>query len=216
VGGEYVPSFAENRARALRWCDWQCCLCRTRCGPSIQVVPLDPEGRSDDPDDVIPLCPDCVAKTSESGRDRRSVDELRARREQVFDECTRHLVPPIAFEITQEVRGGGTRAFPDSGFVLRHLGDSLPVKVLVSVTAPEHGEEFRLESPLYTRLRPWRLNPRVTIDRPLEIPVGFRSPQSPLTLEVAVSILDRLDREHPLLPAGFTYVPHGNYWYAEP
>ena len=144
------------------------------------------------------------------------MDELRARRDQVFDECTRHLVPPVHVEITQEVRGGGTRSFPDVGFVLRHLGDSLPVRVYVTVSAPEHRDEFALDAPLYNGERPWRLNPRAAIHGQFEVPVGFRSPQSPLTLEVAVSIRDALDREHALLPSAFTYVPHGNFWYAQP
>jgi hypothetical protein len=145
-----------------------------------------------------------------------SIEELRARRDQIYDECTRALVPAVHFELTQAVPGGGTRTFPDVGFVLRHLGDSLPVRAYVRVAAPAHGDEFQVDSPLYSGERPWRLNPRATIEGRFDVPVGFRSPQSPLTLEVSVSIRDALDRIHDLLPVEFTYVPHGNFWRAEP
>ena len=41
-------------------------------------------------------------------------------------------------------------------------------------------------------------------------------PDGRVTLEVAVSIIDQYEREHPLLPVQYIFVPGGNYWFIEP
>lgn len=61
--------------------------------------------------------------------------ELKSRREQVYEEFTRHLVPPVDAQITQSIPGSEdqVRIFPDVGFLLTHHGTSLPFRVRVLV-----------------------------------------------------------------------------------
>jgi len=144
------------------------------------------------------------------------VDELKARRDQIYEEFTRHLVPPIHDEITQRIPGRGSRIFPDVGFTITHLGDSLPVRVRVVVESVLETGNAVLPYDFYSGKKLWNLNPRLSFSGHFEMLSELIPEDRQLELRVRISIIDQYGREHSQLPTGFVYVPEGNYWYAEP
>ncbi len=163
----------------------------------------------------------CPIRTTGRSADRRvhgspCVDDGVVRREQVYEEFTRHLVPPIDYELTQALPGGASRQFPDVGFAIRHLGDSLPVKVRVRVESENGDEQLELSSGYYTGHKVWNLNPRFGVLGHFQLPSAFVDRPTALTLRLVVSVIDQYDREHHHLPVGYTYVREGNSWFLEP
>ena len=205
------------RRTALLWCDRHCCLCKRPCGVDIEVDHLIPEaeGGTDTIANALPLCFDCHGKVHRyNERHPRGTkyfrEELRTRRDQVYEEFTRPLVPPVICQITQALGGGKSRQLPDVGFLLQHHGDGLPVKVRVSLKI----NGLSLGSPYYNGERLWRLNPRHAISGHFSTP--RRRYRGRLSIIVDHSIIDSLGYEHPRLPAEYAYKSNGNTWYLEP
>jgi hypothetical protein len=218
-----MPFDLEIRTKVLLWCDRHCSLCKKACGINIEVDHMVPEaaGGSNDLDNAMPLCFDCHSSVhhynlGHTRGTKYKTDELRARREQVYEEFTRHLVPPVHYVLTQTCPNGGTRQFPNVGFVITHLGDSLPVKVRVRIEPDRPGERLALPRGYYTGDTPWHLNPRFSIFGNFDIPASYPRIGESFTLRVQIGIIDQYAREHEHLPVGYTYVPDGNYWFLEP
>lgn len=147
-------------------------------------------------------------------------EELKARREQVFEEQTRHLVPQIAFRVEAD-----DRELPFARFVAKNLGNYPPVKALLSLTVfgdgknlgPVIGSHYRGEFPV-------NLNPGHGFNGYFVLPLAKGSATKPpfqvLLVKVDVTIIDPYEREHRLLPFGFVYVPPKGQqkaqWYYEP
>lgn len=172
-------------------------------------------------DNAIPLCFDCHSEVMRYNDQhplgtKYKTEELKKRREQVYEEFTRHLVPPIFPRITQELLGGGSRIFPDIGFNLAHLGDSLPVQVSVIVASVLKGGDIILPNEFYSGKKLWNLNPRYAIAGYFELPNDMIPDSGALELRVKLTVIDQFERKHPFLPYGFIYVHEGNYWYVEP
>src|SRR5579864_329379 len=125
-----MPFTPDTRRKVLLWCDRRCCLCKKACGVNIEVHHIDPQeqGGSDDIDNAIPLCFECHAfvqhyNDSHPRGNKYKPEELKARRDQVYEECTRHLVPPVHYEITQSLADGSSRTCPDVGLLVGNLGN---------------------------------------------------------------------------------------------
>ena len=90
-----------DKIKLLLWCDRHCCLCGKACGTDIEIAHIDSKGPAEI-DNAIPLCYDCHAKTGRydpkhpRGNKHRP-EELKARREQVYEQHTRALVPPLDY-----------------------------------------------------------------------------------------------------------------------
>lgn len=125
--------FSEaDKVKALLWCARHCCLCGKAAGVGIEVAHIDP--KSSNLDNAIPLCFDCHAAIGHYNRQhprgrKYSGRELKARREQVYEQHTRHLVPPVMYLLKQE-----GRTLPDVGFHISNFGNTYPVKARVQVT----------------------------------------------------------------------------------
>lgn len=212
-----------TRTKALLWCDRHCCLCKKACGVNIEVHHLisEAEGGTNEIDNAIPLCFECHSEVMRYNDQhprgtKYKVDELRTRREQVYEEFTRHLVPAIDAQITQRIPGDGEREFPDVGFVIRHVSDSLPVRVLVKIKSLMQDKNLSIPSDLYGGKKPWNMNPKLMFSGHFHLQDELIPQGRHLELRVHLTIIDQYEREHHQLPVGFTYVPDGNYWYAEP
>ncbi len=171
-----MPFSPSVKVTALLWSDRHCCLCKERCGANIEVHHIVPEPvGSNEIDNAIPLCFDCHAEVG-SYNDKHARGnkykpaELRARREQVYEEFTRHLVPPVICRVTQRLPHGATRKFPDVGFDFSHGGDSLPVRVRVKVQSILDNGYRRLLYPHYSGDALWNLNLRLTIRGHVTLP----------------------------------------------
>jgi hypothetical protein len=117
-------AFSEDDCiKVLLWCRRHCCLCGKSAGVGIEVAHLPGRGTSSEIEDAIPLCFDCHAAIGHYNemhpRGRRyGVKELKDRRDQVYNEQTSHLIPPISYVMKQ-----GERILPDVGFWIQNLGD---------------------------------------------------------------------------------------------
>jgi hypothetical protein len=219
-----MPFSPEVRTRALLWCDRHCCLCKKACGINIEVHHLIPEseGGSDDIENAIPLCFDCHSDVQcynlrHPKGTKYKPDELKTRREQVYEEFTRHLVPPLDYQVTQQLPDGGQREFPEVGFVIAHLGDSLPVEVRVKAEAVLHNQTFVFdEVGYYSGDKLWHMNPRRAFRGHFTFPEEILSDEDRVELRVTVSVIDQYEREHVLLPVAWVYKSESNSWYAEP
>jgi len=217
--------FSEKvKTKCLLWCDRHCCLCKKPCGVDIEVAHIDAtKTDSEDIDNAIPLCYDCHAKIGHYNQEhprgnKYKENELKVRRNQIYEEHTRHLVPPIHFEITQNLPGGKVREFPDIGFSVQHLGDSLPVNVLVGTEIFLDSE--RLKKPTdgsghYSMEVPWKMNPRLGALGHFDVHEAVGNDKQ-LRITIHAIVIDQYERRHELLPMSWAYIRESNSWYYDP
>jgi hypothetical protein len=198
-------------------------LCKKACGLDIEVDHIKPvaAGGTNAIDNAIPLCYKCHAKVHHyNDLHPRGTkywnEELKIRREQVYEEFTRHLVPPIYYTVTQDLGNNQKRVLPDVGFLLQHLGDSLPVHVIVGLKILWNGKKLAPPKGHYDKSKRWRLNPRMLVMGHFNLPTMRTRSIVRLEVEAAVTIVDRYDRHHELLPVGWVYTPAAKSWYLEP
>lgn len=219
------PKFREEyKIKCLLWCDRHCCLCGKSCGIDIEFAHLPGRENSDNIDDGIPVCSECHTKISAYNSKhpkgtKYKAKELIQRREQVYEEHTRHLVPTVHFEITQNLPSGGQRHFPDVGFNITHLGNSLPVKALVCteiflgdicLKKPNEGSGH------YSGKKTWNLNPLLEYQGHFSVPDNAVKSNELLEIRIHVTIVDQYERHHKLLPVGWVYQRENNSWFANP
>jgi hypothetical protein len=223
------PEFKEeDRIKVLLWSNRHCCLCEKACGTNIVIHHIKQEGNNlSDIDNAIPLCFDCHGTINSYnpahplGTDYK-IKEIKTRREQVYENYTRHLVPPINFEITQTIREDYTlqRAFPNVGFNISHQGIGfLPVNALVELKHILEGKDLGLIEDsvgYYSGKTEWNLNPTTTVYGNFTSPAECANSDSDLKIEVRVTVIDQYRRPHRYLPHAWTYVRKDNYWFLEP
>ncbi|MDH5782989.1 MAG: HNH endonuclease [Candidatus Bathyarchaeota archaeon] len=131
----------EDRIKVLLWCDRHCCLCGKECGTIIEIHHIEQKGENlSDIDNAIPLCRNCHGKI-ESYDPKHPVGtsdkikEIKARRDQIYDKYTRHLVPPLVFYLTPRLgdRRSPQIRLPKVGFVIENHGLFLPTKIKVNI-----------------------------------------------------------------------------------
>jgi hypothetical protein len=225
LGRREIEFSEDTKVKALLWSDRHCCLCDKPCGTDIEVAHIKKD--ANDLDNAIPLCYDCHARIGRYNKEhpkgnKYRPQELRTRREQVYERYTRHLVPPIDFQITQLIGMDATESspLPRVGFIVRHLGDSFPVRLQVKAKVFLGGKNLGLiespKKPYYSGGITWNLNPRHIFFGNLGVPKECADGSEDLKLEVQITIIDTYDRKHELLPVCYTYVRGENYWFIEP
>lgn len=225
---EFSP---EAKRKCLLWSDRHCCLCGKFCGPDIEIDHINPKGRNDQ-DNAIPLCYDCHAKKGSYNIEhprgtKYKPEELKIRRDQIYERYTRHLVPPIDWQITQLI-GKGARErtpLPRVGFNISHLGDFPPAKAKVQVKVflgyRNLGVIKNPEKPYYSDGIRWNLNPRHMVFGNFGVPTECVESSEDLKLEVKLTIIDIYDRLHELYPVCYTFVRNRQVlskgqWFTEP
>jgi hypothetical protein len=113
---------------------------------------------------------------------------------------------------------GGLRKLPAVGFHILHLGDSLPVQVLVrtEINLGHAALGTPRSSRLYDGSTPWNLNPRHGIRGWFEVPVEAVQSDTTLEIVVRVTVIDQYTRRHALLPVSWVYMRTENSWFAHP
>ena len=214
----------EDKIKCLLWCNRHCCLCGKACGTDIEIAHIIPrrKNKSEDIDNAIPLCYDCHSEigrynTNHPRGNKYRPGELKSRREQIYEEQTRRLVPPIHFEITQNLPNNQKRCLPDVGFTITHLGDSLPVKVLVATQISLGNRDLGIpEKGHYSGKQLWNMNPHFAVHGHFSVPNEVVDSAERLEIKVKVTIVDQYERQHQLLPIGWVYIREKNSWYLEP
>jgi HNH endonuclease len=219
-----MPFSEEVRNKVLLWSDRHCCLCKKACGINIEVHHVVPQeqGGSDQIENAIPLCFECHGAVGHYNRShpigtKYKPDELKARREQVYEEFTRHLVPPIHYEISQALPSGDTRRLPDVGFVIANLGAVLPVRLRIVAEIFINGTSCGGPGGVqYSGQELWNLNPQSSVSGHFALPKNLTSEADKLEISVKVTIVDIYGREHHNLPVSWVYMPTQGGWYFEP
>lgn len=215
-----MPFPSELREKLLLWSDRHCCICKKQCGIFIElhhIVPKKKDGK-DDEDNAIPLCFDCHGliehyNDSHPKGTKYRINEIKKRRNQIYDEFTRHLCPPIDCRISQE----NNRRLPDVGFTIGHPGGTPPVKIIVKVEPYVNYEKVNeFNNPIYQGKMPWNLNPQTTFHGHFEIPHKSCSSATHIAIGVVLSIQDCYERIHDQLPFTYVYDRDVNDWWLDP
>ena len=221
----------KEKIQRLLWCDRHCCVCEKACGIDIEFAHIDPKSGSDI-DNGIPVCYDCHAKIGMYNlKHPRGIKlrakELKARREQIYEKYTRHLVAPVQYFITNVVNPsdpilkGKYRKYPDITFNITNMSDYLPIRLFITLRGVLNGKNISLDLPtgLYTGDKIWNLNPRNMVNGHFTIRnrrlVNLKKTDW-LEIKVKMKLLDIWDREHNFLENGYVYNQEGGYWYFEP
>lgn len=214
----------EDRIKMLLWSDRRCCLCKKTCGTNIEIAYIE-ENAGNDIDNGFPLCIKCCSEIARhnkksTNQNKYKSEELKARREQVYEEYTMHLVPPIQFYLDQrQIDGNTSYKLPFVGFRLQHLGDSLPVSVRVEAKIVYDGKDLGIvddANGYYSGKEKWNINPRTLVGGVFSLPIENVEGDKELKVEVRVTVIDQIRREHKLLPQCFRYVKDGDFWDLEP
>ena len=214
----------EDKIRILLWCDRHCCLCDKPCGTDIEIAHIDPEGGKNI-DNAIPLCYDCHAEIGRYNEEhprgnKYKPQELKARREQIYERYTRHLVPPIYFHLNQrKIDPTKSHELPFVGFRLQHFGDSLPVNVKVEAKVVLDREDKGLvqhTKGYYDGKVRWNINPRTLFFGGFSIKEEYAKSEKELMIELRITVIDQYGREHKFLPQCWRYIKEQNNWNLEP
>lgn len=214
-------SFPQSlREKLLLWCDRRCCLCKKRCDVFIEVHHIVPaaDGGGDAEDNAIPLCFDCHARVShyDSSQPKGTkfhADELRKRRDQIYDEETRHLVPTLHYRVHQE-----RRELPMVGFDMAHTGNSPSVQTVVRLDTYVNGKPADIAETygLYRGEYRWNLNPGERVYGQFEISPTALEVNAHVRVGVYITIYDIYDRPHELLPVTYGLMPNRSQWFLDP
>jgi hypothetical protein len=208
----------DDKIKVLLWCDRHCCLCGKPTGVGIEIAHLDTQ-RSDI-DNAIPLCFDCHAAIGLYNPDhplglKHRIKELKARRNQIYEQYTRHLVPPVRFAMTQE-----NRVLPDVGFHITNLGNSYPIQARVEINIVQGVRSFGHPGTRghYDGTYIWNLNPGFGVAGYFKVPQETLLDQTqPLRARIDVTLIDIYERSHRLLPVGYILDLQSECeWYFEP
>lgn len=223
-GEKFSP---ELRERLLLWCGRHCCLCGKSCGLFIEIHHIVPryKGGGSDADNALPVCFDCHGKLSHyddrqpKGTKYRA-DELKERREQIYEENTRRLVPALEYKVDSELArvikkrpDGETimevslRKLPDVGFRIKHPGGTPSVKVTVKLDSYVDGQLTATKADsLYRGEQRWNLNPGEGVGGHFEAPPNAATARD-LRVVINLTIFDAYERPHPLLPVTWVFQP---------
>jgi hypothetical protein len=217
-------SFRESdKTKMLLWCDRHCCLCDKSCGIDIEFAHIHDKatGGENTLDNAIPVCYDCHSKIGHYRKEhpkgnKFNKNELKTRREQIFEKYTRHLIPPLIHKISQ---ASDLQQYRDVRFSLINQGNSLPVKALVAleIFVGQQSKGFAsTENGLYCGNTFWNLNPLQGVEGHFPLSEEIVNTDKSLEIKVNVKILDIFEREHHLLPVGWVYDRKNNSWFFEP
>lgn len=216
---ENLP-LGKKKIKCLLWCHRHCCLCDKSCGVNIEVHHIDGNIKNNEFDNLIPLCFDCHSVIQHYDKNhpkgtKYKEEEIKARRDQIYDKYTSDLVPVVIFGFNQT-----NRELPNIGTYLKHCSDRNDVGILIKLQI-ELGDKNisdKLEDPngYYTSKRVWNLNPGYTITGNFNLPQEVKVSNKVLRITPNIILIDKFDYQHNLRPNGHVYNREGEYWYLEP
>ncbi len=222
----------KDKTRCLLWSDRHCCLCGKSCGIDIEIAHISPRtGKgANNIDNAIPVCYDCHAKIGHYNRlhprgNRYKEQELKIRRNQIYERHTANLVPPIHYVISHQNNPydhrEGLRVWPDVTFNIENLSDYLLVKlrIIIKGLLNDQPVNLGLGDGLYSGGKIWNLNARTQVNAHFEIHndrIKNLSQGQRFEIRVNITAIDVYEREHQRLEDGYVYALEGDHWYFEP
>jgi hypothetical protein len=222
------PFKEEDKIKILLWSERHCCLCDKPCDTNIIIHHIQQEGTDKELsniDNAIPLCYDCHGRIKSYNLAHRvgtsyRIKEIKARRDQIYDKYTRHLVPIVTFNIDLGTPNRPELStFPRIITYVTHASSSLPVKARVEVKHILKGIDLGImkdEHGYYSGETEWHLNPAVIVRGNFSVPAECKDSKDDLKIEVRLTIIDQYNRPHVMLPQAWTYVRNEYYWFLEP
>jgi hypothetical protein len=217
------PFKEEDKIKILLWSERHCCLCDKPCDTNIIIHHILQKGTNEELsniDNAIPLCHDCHGRIKSYNLSHRvgtsyRINEVKTRRNQIYDKYTRHLVPIVTFDVETN-----TQTFPTIHTIVIHASTSLPVKARIEVKhilnltkdlgimKDEHG--------YYSGETEWNLNPARRINGNYTLPEECQNSEDDLKIEARLTIIDQYDRHHVMLPQAWTFDRNTETWFLEP
>lgn len=194
-------------------------------------------------DNAIPLCLEChglveMYNPSHPKGTKIKFTELKKRRDQIYDEHTRHLVPSLEYRLDQRIsqvdNGGALRSvfrnFPDVGFIVRHPGGTPSVQLLIALDLYLNGEKAKGSDwgcgLHYSGRVRWNLNPGECFLGHFEISniaedngngaQIIKPGINDIRVGINIVIHDCYDRPHKLLPVTYVWDRENNNWWLDP
>ncbi len=181
-------------------------------------------------DNGIPLCYLCHATIDRYNEqckrgNKYKPEELKARRNQVYEEYTRDIVPPIDVALTTNFRNNPKLKYlpPKVATAVAHQSDTHPVRVRIKAKVAVGGDEKGLVDDrhgYYDGRIMWNMNPRDVFFGSFNIKKEYaeQASEKELVIEIGVTVIDELGREHQLLSRCWRYVGDGKnqLWNPEP
>ena len=216
----------SDKLRCLLLSDRHCCICDKACGLDIEIAHIDPKAETNF-NNAIPVCYHHHAEIGRYNDDhplgnKYRIEELKRRREQIYEKYTRHLVPPLIFRLAPRIEDPIELQFrlPKVGFVIENHALHLPVRVKINTRVFLGEDEMKPiinpEKPYYTNGITWNLNPGHTFFGNFGVPNACVDSPEHLWIELQVTVIDEYEREHKLLPNCFYYVRDKKHWFTEP
>lgn len=229
------PKFPPSvRRKCLLWCARHCCLCGKNCGLDIELHHLEenlPPREVNRIDNAMPVCYDCHAdlersKANSPRGSKYNIVELKARREQVYEEHTRHMVPIINYGPLNDPN----MQFPNVRFHLHNTDGGLPVYAKCRVEIYVSRQLFGTPVRHYSGKKLWTCNPGLVAlgwfslgqGRHLQKDPNYQGPTpdqaqgKDVRLKVYLTIVDPFDREHDRLPVEWFYDWARAMWVYDP
>ena len=166
----------EVKLKALLWSNRHCCLCNKPYGLDIEIAHID-STKGNSFENAIPVCYEHHAQIGRYNEEhprgsKFRTSELTKRREQVYDEHTRHLIPMLLWFLvpfnppSQPERRGDIEfpkyKLPQVGFVVQNHSQHLSTRLKVNARAFLGKEEIDVhvkpKKPYYNNELCWNLN----------------------------------------------------------
>jgi len=212
--------FPEDvRRKCLLWSDRHCCLCGKACGVDIEVAHIPGEEGKCELDNAIPLCYDCHGRVGHYNPkhpkgNKFTAEELKRRREQVYEQYTRHFVSSVVPEFFEFPTG-----LPRVGSNLTNNGQFPPVRAKVKLRVFLGEREImgvNDQHGYYCGETEWHLNPSTAIHGNFTIAEECVKSTETLRIQVSLTIIDFYDRPHEQLPWCYLYDRVRKIWILEP
>ncbi len=225
----------KNKIKALQCCDRHCCLCGKQCATNIEIhhiQPVDKNGTKEF-DNAIPLCFDCHAKVEMYNEKhpkglKYRYEELKTRRNQIYDKYTSPYLPSIDFKIISD---NSTNTNPSdnpsknpklSRFLITNTHQYLPCKVKTTFSVYHQKKLLhKFDKGVYGGQDCWHLNANSSANVPpnfLGLAKNKKIPKiiKQLQVQIEVIVIDKFGWEHKLLPVSWIWTPTSKGWYYEP
>ena len=211
----------KTKIKCLLCCDRHCCLCDKQCSTNIEIHHIIPKSKREDNSfgNAIPLCFDCHAEV-QSYNDKHpkgnkyQEEELRSRRNQIYDKHTSPFLPHIYFEI----KSFDPKKPNMAKFNIYNVHQYLPCKVR-TIFSVYHNKKLlkKFSEGFYGGKTLWSLNPNSGGNFPPNFLVLGNMPKKIESLQVQIeaSIIDKFGWEHALLPVSWSWGKSSG-WYFQP
>ena len=227
MGRRKIPE--DTRVKLLRWSGRHCCFCGKACTTNIEFHHIDGDNSNNDEDNLIPVCFDCHGELLRYNIDHPKGtayrdQEIKSRRNQVYDLHTRQYLRPVMVRFSKCLMTpdgkpvkDSKRRLGDTSCTVRSLSNDLSLRLRMRVSFFHNTMPGRAPlADLYTGDALWNLNPSDVVLGHLPLQIAEDASPFLYRIEVDWSLVDIVDREHPMLPFSYVWSEFEKDWWFDP